>query len=590
MCLLPARVGCESMCGVRTPGDEPGIGRARLTETLSQLRLRELLSQVQDRIDEIIGTRDRMDGLLEAVLAVSSGLELDATLRQIVRAAMELVDARYGALGVLGEDGLLSEFVYEGIDDVTAERIGPLPTGGGVLGVVIEESKPLRLADIAAHPASIGFPANHPPMRTFLGVPIRLRDQVFGRLYLTEKKGAHGFTEDDEVVVQALAGAAGIAVDNARLYDETQRRQRWLEASAEVNAQLLAGTDPAEVLHLIAGSALELTGADFALIAVPADPDADPDQVRELVVTVSAGLDADTIMGRTIPVDGSTSGRVYRERVPRNVASLDFDLTAGSGVRLGPALTVPMRAGDAISGVLLAARAPGAAPFDGRQLQVVALFADQAALALQRAESQVAQRELALLGDRDRIARDLHDHVIQRLFAIGLAMQGTHRHAKSPVVSTRLSEHIDHLHEVIQEIRTAIFDLHAGPADGPGLRTVLQNVINELTADTPIRTTVRISGPLNVVSAELAEHAEAVVREAVSNAVRHADPTEIVVTVSVGDELVIDVSDDGTGIADKVARSGLHNLASRAQDVGGACLVERRVVGGTRLLWSAPVS
>jgi len=574
----------------KRPGDEPGGGRARLTEGLSQLRLRELLTQVQDRIDEIIGTRDRMDGLLEAVLAVSSGLELDATLRQIVRAAMELVDARYGALGVLGEDGLLSEFVYEGIDDVTAERIGPLPTGGGVLGVVIEESKPLRLADIAAHPASIGFPANHPPMRTFLGVPIRLRDQVFGRLYLTEKKGAHGFTEDDEVVVQALAGAAGIAVDNARLYDETQRRQRWLEASAEVNAQLLAGTDPAEVLHLIAGSALELTGADFALIAVPADPDADPDQVRELVVTVSAGLDADTIMGRTIPVDGSTSGRVYRERVPRNVASLDFDLTAGSGVRLGPALTVPMRAGDAISGVLLAARATGAAPFDDRQLQVVSLFADQAALALQRAESQAAQRELALLGDRDRIARDLHDHVIQRLFAIGLAMQGTHRHAKSPVVSTRLSEHIDHLHEVIQEIRTAIFDLHAGPANGPGLRTVLQNVINELTADTPIRTTVRISGPLNVVSAELAEHAEAVVREAVSNAVRHADPTEIVVTVSVGDELVIDVSDDGTGIADKVARSGLHNLASRAQDVGGACLVERRAVGGTRLLWSAPVS
>jgi signal transduction histidine kinase len=571
-------------------GDGPAPGRPLLTETLSQLRLRELLSQVQDRIEEIIGTRDRMDGLLEAVLAVSSGLELDETLRRIVRAAMDLVDARYGALGVLGEDGTLTQFVYEGIDSASAERIGPLPTGGGVLGVVIEEGKPLRLADIAVHPASIGFPPNHPPMRTFLGVPVRVRDQVFGRLYLTEKTGGPGFTEDDEVVVQALAGAAGIAVDNARLYDEAQRRQRWLQASAEVNAELLAGTDPVEALRLIAGRALELTGADYALIAVPADPDVDPDQVTELTVTVSAGLDADTMTGRTIPIAGSTSGRVYRDRVPRNVASLDFDLTLGSGVALGPALTVPMRAGNAIVGVLLAVRVPGAPSFDDRQLQVVSLFADQAALALQRAESQAAKRELDLLGDRDRIARDLHDHVIQRLFAIGLAMQGTHRHTKSPVVATRLTEHIDQLHEVIQEIRTAIFDLQAGPDNGPGLRTTLQNVITELTADTSIRTTVRMSGPLNVVSAALAEHAEAVMREAVSNAVRHADPTEIVITVSVSDELVIDVTDNGAGIPATVARSGLHNLASRAADAGGVCAVERLPAGGTRLLWSAPVS
>ena len=570
-------------------GNEPGAGVARLAETLSQLRLRELLGHVQDRIEEIVSTSDRMDGLLEAVLAVSSGLELDATLRQIVRAAIDLVDARYGALGVLADDGSLSQFVYEGIDDATAQLIGPLPIGGGVLGVVIEEGKPLRLDDIADHPASIGFPAHHPPMRTFLGVPVRVRDQVFGRLYLTEKQGGHGFTEDDEVVVQALAGAAGIAVDNARLYEDAQRRQRWLEAGAEVNAVLLAGTDPVEALRLIADRAVELTGADYALIAVPADPEADPDDVTELRVTVSAGLDADTLTGRRIPVAESTSGRVYCDRVPRNVPSLDFDFASGDLV-LGPALAVPMRAGDVISGVLLAVRAPGQPPFDDRQLQVVSSFADQAALALQRAESQTAKRELALLADRDRIARDLHDHVIQRLFAIGLSMQGTHRHAKAPVVASRLSDHIDQLQEVIQEIRTAIFDLHAAPDAGPGLRTRLQNVIAELTGDTSIRTTVRMSGPLNVVSAELAEHAEAVVREAVSNAVRHADPSEIVVTVSVGDELAIDVTDDGVGIPDTVAHSGLHNLATRARDAGGECTVGRLPTGGTRLAWSAPVS
>lgn len=340
-----------------------------MTETLSQLRLRELLAQVQDRIDEIMTTRDRMDALLQAVLAVSSGLDLNATLRQIVHAAIELVDARYAAVGVLGADGTLREFIYEGIDDTTRELIGALPTGHGVLGVVIEE--PLRLGDIATHPASAGFPAHHPPMRTFLGVPIRVRDHVFGRLYLTEKNGGQVFTSDDEVVVQALAGAAGIAVDNARLYEQTWRRQRWLEATAEVTTELLGGTDPTEVLRLIASRAVELTHADYALIALPEDPDADPCDVTTLVVAVSAGLDTDAITGRTIPIDRSTSGMVFRHRVPRNVSHLEFDLADELDVQFGPALALPLRAGEAIFGVLLAVRAPGAPAFGEQQLQVV---------------------------------------------------------------------------------------------------------------------------------------------------------------------------------------------------------------------------
>ena len=167
----------------------PGVtARPRVGESLSSTPLRELLAEVEDRIEDIVaGTRERMDALLDAVLAVSSGLELDATLRTIVQAAMDLVGARYGALGVLGEGGMLSRFVNVGIDDATRELIGPLPTGHGVLGAVIEEAKPLRLADLSTHPMSIGFPANHPPMRTFLGVRVRGRGEIFGRLYLTEK-------------------------------------------------------------------------------------------------------------------------------------------------------------------------------------------------------------------------------------------------------------------------------------------------------------------------------------------------------------------------------------------------------------------
>ena len=220
---------------------------------------------------------------------------------------------------------------------------------------------------------------------------------------------------------------------------------------------------------------------------------------------------------------------------------------------------------------------------------MVTSFADQAALALQRAEVQFAQREMEVLADRDRIARDLHDHVIQRLFAIGLAMQGTHRRAHGPRVAARLTEHIDQLQDVIQEIRTAIFDLHAGPDAAPGLRAALNELVTEITADALLRTTLRISGPVDVVPGDLAQHAQAVVREVVSNAVRHSGARELTVTVSMGDDLAIDVSDDGVGIPAGAARSGLHNMSERAAQAGGGFTVESRPGGGTRVLWRAPL-
>ncbi|HVV19158.1 MAG TPA: GAF domain-containing protein [Pseudonocardiaceae bacterium] len=549
----------------------------------------ELLAEVQERIGEIVdSSRERMDALLGSVMAVSAGLDLDTTLRSIVQSAMDLVEARYGALGVLGADGELTDFVYIGIDDATRRLIGDLPTGRGVLGVVIEEGKPLRLADLSQHPASIGFPPNHPPMRAFLGVPVKARGEIFGRLYLTEKRDDLPFTEDDETVVQALAGAAGIAIDNARLFEETTRRQQWLEANAEVTTQLLSAGDPTEILRLIAERAAQLTSADYALIALPDDPDLAPADVTELNVAVAAGLDAVAFTGRKIPVAGSTSGAVFTDRVPRAVPGLAFDPAQGLGLGFGPALVLPLGSDDTIAGVLLVMREPGSAAFGEQELRVVSSFADQASLALQRAETQAARQELEVLADRDRIAQDLHDHVIQRLYAIGLSMQGTQRRAKSPVVAERITGHIDQLHDVIQDIRTAIFDLQDNRAVAGALRGRLHEVINEVTRDAPLRTTVRMSGLLDTVSARLAEHAEAVVREAVSNAVRHARATELMVTVSLDDDLVIDVSDNGVGMPATVARSGLHNLRRRADDVGGTLRVEPGEGGGTRLVWTAP--
>lgn len=253
-----------------------GPGQSPVMETLSQLRLRELLAEVQDRIAQIVGVRDQMDRLIEAMLVVTAGLDLDNTLRTIVHTAIELVDAGYGALGVreTDKDSLqLAEFVYEGIDDRTRVLIGDLPRGHGVLGVLIEEPKPIRLTDLSTHPASVGFPEHHPPMHTFLGVPVKVRDEVFGNLYLTEKAGGQEFTEDDEVIVQALAAAAGTAIANARLYEQSQIRQQWLEATQDVATELLAGSEPDDVLELVADRALQLTQSAVAFLALPEDPD-----------------------------------------------------------------------------------------------------------------------------------------------------------------------------------------------------------------------------------------------------------------------------------------------------------------------------
>ena len=298
----------------------------------------------------------------------------------------------------------------------------------------------------------------------------------------------------------------------------------------------------------------------------------------------------DAIVGRTIPTTGSTSGAVFVDHLPRKVSGLAFDLAAGLGLEFGPALALPLGAGESMSGVLLTVRKPGSAGFDEDELEVLSSFADQAALALQHAEMQTARRELEILADRDRIARDLHDHVIQRLFGVGLAMQSTRRHVQNAVAADRLDDHIDQLHEVVQDIRVAIFDLQTDPAEASQLRARLHETITALTVDAPLRTTVRMTGPLDLVPATLAQDAEAVVSEAVSNVLRHANATELTITVSVDSDLAIDIRDNGVGIPTTVARSGLHNLAQRAAAAGGSCTVDQADNGGTRLLWTAPLT
>ncbi|UQX10307.1 GAF domain-containing sensor histidine kinase [Candidatus Mycobacterium methanotrophicum] len=564
---------------------EPVGGPHPLRDTLPQLRLRELLAEVQERVTQIVEGRDRLDGLVEAMLVVTSDLDLDTTLRTIVHTAIELVDARYGALGVRGEGHDLVAFIYEGIDEKMREQIGHLPEGRGVLGLLIDDPKPIRLDDIAQHPASVGFPPNHPPMRAFLGVPVRIRSEVFGNLYLTEKTNGQPFTGDDEVLVKALAAAAGIAIENARLYEQSRARQSWIAATRDIATKLLSGSDPAMVFQLIAEEAMKLTDAQAALVAVPADYEMPSSDVGELLVAEVAGELPALTEAQVIPVSGTPVGEAFRDRRPRRFDNLEIGVLE---MRPGPALALPLRAADKVAGVLVAFRHDGATPFSQDEEDMMAAFADQAALAWRLATAQRLARELDVVADRDRIARDLHDHVIQRLFAVGLALQGTIPRARSPEVQQRLSEYVDDLQAVIQEIRTTIFDLHGPAGSATRLRQRLDEAIAQFS-DGKLRITTQFIGPLSVVDAGLADHAEAVVREAVSNAARHANATTLAVTVKVEDEVCIEVVDDGRGIPEHVTGSGLTNLLQRAQQVGGRFTVDSLPTGGTLLRWSAPL-
>ncbi|PPJ30964.1 histidine kinase [Nocardia nova] len=567
--------------------DDERTGSYSVRDTLSQLRLRELLAEVRDRVDEIMDSRDRMDGLVEAMLSVTAGLDLAETLRTIVHAAISLVDAQYGALGVRGHDEHLQQFVYEGIDEPTRRLIGDLPEGHGVLGVLFTQPAPIRLEDLAQHPSSVGFPAHHPPMRTFLGVPVHIRNEIFGNLYLTEKAGGQQFTEDDELIVQALAAAAGIAIENARLYEAARNRQAWIEATRDLTTEFLAADEPASVLAHLVDHVRVLTGSEWVLLATVTDTDVPAEDVTELIVDQSSGERTDAA-GRSLEVTG-TIGAAFTERKPLrfdDVSDLDFAELFPTG---GPVLLVPLHTRDTPQGILIAVRAKDAAPYDDEMLELAAAFADQAALAMQLAATQQRVRELDVLTDRDRIARDLHDHVIQRLFAIGLSLQGAVPRTRVPEVKIRLTEAIDGLQDVVQEIRTSIFDLHGGTSIR--LRQRIEEAIRQQCGDADLRTSLRVAGPLSVVSSQLADHAEAVVREAVSNAVRYAGATTLEVVIGVGDDLTITVTDDGCGIGDNITPSGLTNLAERARSLGGTFRTTPGAEGsdrpGTRLRWSA---
>jgi signal transduction histidine kinase len=565
----------------------PDAAKPAMGASVAGLRLDELLTELQDRLAEIGKTRDRLQGLLDAVVAVGAGLELAGTLQRIIQTAVELVDARYGALGVLADDGL-SEFVYVGIDAGTRARMGHLPEGKGLLGHLIEHPFPIRLPDLTEHPSSVGFPANHPPMRSFLGTPVRVRDEVFGNLYLTEKKGELEFNDDDVVVLEALAAAAGVAIENARLFEQARLRERWQHASGEVNSLLLGGAESEEAFQLIARRACELSGSETALILVA---DASGQTLR---VEAGAGTGGEEMVGREVSAAVPAIANVITDRKPAVYS--DFAETLGPATDLfggfGPADAVPFGSATGVAGLLLALRNKGGDRFGPDQLPMLASFAAQAALALELADKQRRQRMFDLLADRDRIAGDLHDHVIQRLFAAGMSLQAIVGRIADGEARSRVYNVVSQLDETMREIRTSIFDLQTSGEDGStSLRRRMLDLVAEVTANTETSPAVRISGAVDtLVPPHVAEHALATLHEGLSNVVRHAHATDIVVTVEAGTDLVIGVTDNGVGMPPDVARSGLLNLERRAAECDGALTVSRKPEGGTRLVWRVPLA
>ncbi|MEU1177797.1 GAF domain-containing sensor histidine kinase [Streptomyces sp. NPDC005820] len=560
---------------------------------LPQLRLDELLDELQARLDAARGTRDRVHSLLEAVLSVGRELDLEQALRSIVEAAAVLVDAEYAALGVIGPDGRrLSAFHTVGVTEEQIARIGPYPEGHGILGELIRNPEPLRLAKISEHPSSYGFPAHHPPMNTFLGVPIRVRDQVFGNLYLTEKRGGGQFDEEDVSVTLTLAVAAGVAIDNARLYAESRLRERWLGANAEITHSLMSGAERAEALGLIAERAREITGAALSVVAMPME------ETGSLTVELALGQEAEALRGLVLPVGGNLIGEAFSTVTAVISADVTEDERMPAGPLrlkgLGPAVAVPVGTQDSgVRGVVLLVRASGDTPFAEKETAPLQVFAGQAAIAMELAERRQDAERIAVLTDRDRIARDLHDLAIQRLFATGMTLQSAGRFIEHPEASERVARAVDDLDETIKIIRSTIFGLRARDgADGTGLRARAVRVVGEAAPVLGFAPSVRMEGLLDTdVPKEVADHAVAVLSESLTNIARHAraDRAEVALTTD-GREVRLSVTDNGVGVPPGGRRSGLRNMAERAEQLGGTFDLTEPADGGTALIWRAPLT
>lgn len=543
--------------------------------------------------------------LIQAALALTSQLDLPDVLQDFVDLAAEVTGARYAALGVLDHLGKTVVFVQHGVDRATAAALGR-PQGRGVLGEIPVEGH-LLLQDLTAHPSFGGWPAGHPEMKSFLGIPLRINEQVFGRLYLAEKEG--GFTQDDALNVTLLSHAAAVAIANSRIYGQSRARERWMQVSQEITTTLLEGTEEEEALQMIAQRVGEVADADTCLIVLPSVGDT-------WTCEIAHGELASNLIGVIFPPNGRAL-TVLREGVGVIVDSLStaYPMRVAALRPFGPALYAPMVLRGKGLGVILLLRLEGRSEFEPADLTMAEGLAKQAALALELAAMRHAEDVASLLDERQRIGRDLHDLAIQQLFATGMQLSGTLQRLQESgqeELARLIEDSLTSVDESVRQIRAIVHALRE-PDESVGL-------VDRLRRETSLGRTalgfapslvIKVDGGIleadgsadlidlveDRVDADIADDVVAVVREGLSNAARHAHASGVQVRVTIDGQgqqgtVVVEVEDDGLGLNPvRLRRSGLDNLSVRARRHHGTFFMGRNERGqGSLLVWRVPLS
>lgn len=539
---------------------------------------------------------ERLRALLEAGIALNSELELKGVLQGLVGAAARLTGARYAALGLVGPGGRgLEHFIHAGVDERTVEQIGSPPAGKGILGVLLEDPRPLRLADVGSDPRSTGFPPGHPPMSSFLGVPVLLRGTVYGNLYLAEKQDAREFTDEDEELVGLLATQAGVAIENARLYESSTRWLQQLESLNEVASGLTSELELERLLELIAGNLCELIDARLVAVMLPG-PDG------RLRVEAASGTGTERVLGLQLDPERSKAGRVLARGRPERIDSVldDPEVDQDAASRMGgqSALFVPLRAGERRIGVLACHEKLGTGVFTDDDMRLAGAFANRAAVAVDLSKRVARDTLRSILEaqelERRRLALELHDETGQALTAILLGL-GQFEARAATAERSGLAAVRELVVETLRDVRRLAVELRPKVLDDFGLNPAVERLATTLSEQSGMAVTFRSDLPDGQrLPAEVETALYRIVQEAVTNVVKHARARNV--TISLGRSngtLVAAVEDDGRGfsLADVgPERLGLVGMRERVTLLGGRLTVRSSPGGGTSLRAEVPIA
>jgi signal transduction histidine kinase len=537
---------------------------------------------------------DRLRAIVDAGVALASELSLDAVLQRIVEAAAELTGARYAALGVIDPSGQsLEKFIVTGIDEKTKAAIGDLPRGRGILGALIQDAKPLRLDDLTQDSRSVGFPANHPPMRTFLGVPILLRGVAYGNLYLTEKEGGFQFTDEDEELTTLLSTQAAVAIENARLYEAATRWLKQLESLNEVSNALVSETDLSRLLDLVAARLRELVQARLVLIAVP-------NHEGDLVVRTTDGEGGEELAGMRLEREGSKAGRVLDRRRSERVDSMIEDLEVDQEVsrRLGSrtGLYVPMLVRDRPIGVITAHDKEGSdARFSDEDVRLAETFAARAAVAVdlsERVASDALRRVVSAQElERQRLARELHDETGQALTSILLGLKSVEDAKSASEASAAAGELRELVVTTLQDVRRLAVELRPKALDDFGLVSAIERLVETFREQTGIQVDLEPRLGKERLPPDVETTLYRITQEALTNVVKHAQARRVSIVLTRRDGSISAViEDDGRGFEGEAGENGLGLLGMRERIalVGGRLSLESSPGSGTTLSIEVP--